>query len=107
MSKPVELEAHQCDDHNVMAAQERIKEFVKSMEDCPLLDGVSVKDVEVDTSKTKINHGLGRKPEGWIITKNDASYVVFETTYDDDAEKEIHLNLVSTGSGSTIDLWVY
>ena len=55
-----------------------VKKFVQPLEDNPLLDGRLIEDIEfVGITTTTINHGLGRKPIGWIIVDKAGAGNIF------------------------------
>lgn len=68
-----------------------------------LPEGQAVKDVAMVAGEAKvIRHGLGRTPQGWIVTRRHDGYALpLETGRDART-----LTLSSTNDG-TIDLWVF
>ena len=45
----------------------------------PFASGNRVQDVELTTADTIVDHGLEQKPEGWIILKQNAAQVIYES----------------------------
>ena len=45
----------------------------------PLMEGVHKKGVAVGTASVEVNHGLGRKPQGFIVTLQDGSGVTYKS----------------------------
>ena len=45
----------------------------------PFASGNRVQDVEITTADTIVDHGLEQAPEGWIILKQDAAQVIYES----------------------------
>ena len=45
----------------------------------PFASGNRVQDVEISLAGTNVAHGLEQKPEGWIILKQNAAQVIYES----------------------------
>ena len=45
----------------------------------PFASGNRVQDQEITTSDTIVDHGLEQAPEGWIILKQNAAQVIYES----------------------------
>ena len=45
----------------------------------PFASGNRVQDVEITTSDTIVDHGLEQAPEGWIILKQNAAQIIYES----------------------------
>ncbi len=71
----------------------------------PLIHGHFLNNVRVATGANTINHGLGVKLQGYIVTLNSAAV----TFYDSQASNQMpHLTLILNASGSaTISLYVF
>ncbi len=92
-------------DQDVELFQANVKDFVKALEDNPLLDGVLIEDVEfVGAALTVVvNHKLARKPRGWIIT--DFQALAGTGVVRDDWNAQ---TLTLTASAACdLDLWVF
>ena len=85
--------------------QANMKNFAKSLEDNPLLDGVLIEDVEFTGAVTVvINHKLGRKARGWFPTDFEAlagTGVIRDADWDDKT-----LTLTSSAA-CDLDLWIF
>ncbi len=46
----------------------------------PFASGNRVQDVDITTADTIVDHGLEQTPEGWIILKQNAAQVIYEST---------------------------
>lgn len=104
--KPVELETHQADDRDLMAAQARIKEFAQAIEDCPLIDGALVEGVEMAATGLKtIEHRLGRKPIGWMVARQNA-YAFFREETDGNSIPE-KVILIRSTHAVTANFWFF
>ena len=45
----------------------------------PFASGNRVQDQEITTSDTIVDHGLEQAPEGWIVLKQNAAQVIYES----------------------------
>tara|TARA_R110000796_G_scaffold7338_6_gene25238 strand:- start:8145 stop:8459 length:315 start_codon:yes stop_codon:yes gene_type:complete len=45
----------------------------------PFASGNRVQDVDITTADTIVDHGLEQAPEGWIILKQNAAQVIYES----------------------------
>ncbi len=66
-----------------------------------VLDGILLKNIDIATSSTAVNHGLGRAPEGYIVVRANAGATVHQISANSSA-----LNLQASTS-VTVDLWVF
>lgn len=67
----------------------------------PMNDGTLLEDQVITTSDTPLNHGLGRRPVGYLIVTKNAAEDVYQT-----AMTENFLTLKATGS-VTVNVWVF
>ena len=51
--------------------QDAVQATFASLNLCPLLDGVLLRDVSIPNVNTKVPHTLGRVPLGYIVTKSN------------------------------------
>lgn len=72
----------------------------------PILSGVQLKRITLATGANSINHKLGRKLQGWIITRWIGSSASVYDTQDSNSMPELTLNLTSSGTVS-VDIYVY
>ena len=71
----------------------------------PFASGNRVQDVEVTTSDTIVDHGLDQAPEGWIVLKQDAAQVIYQSaTVNDFPETTI---ILKAGGTVTADLFFF
>ena len=71
----------------------------------PFASGNRVQDVEVTTSDTIVDHGLDQAPEGWIILKQNAAQVIYQSaTVNDFPETTI---ILKAGGTVTADLFFF
>jgi len=71
----------------------------------PFASGNRVQDIDLNTSDSYVNHGLDYKPEGWIVLKQDAAQVVYESsTANDFPDRFI---IMKAGGTVTADLFFF
>lgn len=71
----------------------------------PLANGILLKNVELISGATVVNHKLGRKLQGWLVTRLRNNVVVFDSQ---DANPNPALTLVLNSTGATtVDLYVF
>ena len=71
----------------------------------PFASGNRVQDQDLDTSDTIVDHGLEQKPEGWIVLKQNAAQVIYESaTVNDFPETTI---ILKAGGTVTADLFFF
>lgn len=71
----------------------------------PLTRGVQLKEVPLVVGPNVINHRLGRKLQGWIITRKRAAGSFYDTQ-DINQSPELTLNL-NSDAAVIVDIWVY
>lgn len=87
----------------LLSIQDAVDDALRSLQR-PIVDGVYLRDVAVSTSAVNVPHGLGRRWNGYIVTRRSASVGVYDGSGTSEPMREI--NLVATGS-ATVDLWVF
>lgn len=71
----------------------------------PLNKGIILSNVVLTTGSNTVNHKLGRKLQGWVITRIRSNATVYDTQ---DLNNTPQLNLLLTASGNvTVDLLVF
>lgn len=69
----------------------------------PFLDGVSVR-VALANGANVVSHKLGRKPQGWFLTRKDAAVHVYETN----AAPFTATSILLTASASVnVTIWIF
>lgn len=68
----------------------------------PLNDGILLQSVALASGVTVVNHRLGRKLVGWMVTDRDGAASVYRSA----AKNELTLTLTSSGA-ITVDLFVF
>lgn len=74
-----------------------------------IIDGVLVKDIELANGVNRVNHTLGRLPEGWIIVDRNSPATVFKTVPTSAANTITDSSTISlTSSGAvTVSIWFF
>jgi hypothetical protein len=71
----------------------------------PFASGNRVQDLDITTADTIVDHGLEQAPEGWIVLKQDAAQVIYESaTANDFPETTI---IMKAGGAVTADLFFF
>ena len=71
----------------------------------PVTQGLLLKNVFLVAGINNINHLLGRKLQGWIVTRISASFVLYDSQ-DSNPMPELTLQLFSTAAAK-VDLYVF
>ena len=71
----------------------------------PFASGNRIQDVEITTADTIVDHGLEQKPEGWIILKQNAAQVIYESATVNDFSKTTVI--LKAGGTVTCDLFFF
>ena len=86
--------------------QENVEQVLTPILNSPIIDGVLVKDVDVGTSDTVVNHKLGRSPLGWIVVKRNENAVIYESATTNNNRDKF---LILKASSATTDtyFWIF
>jgi hypothetical protein len=87
-------------------AQTLLKNWSDVVSDVELLDRSFIKGIKISTPfvgfyTTKVNHKLGRKPEGWLLCGQDTL-----TTVASGASDESTITLVAAAP-CTVSIWIF
>ena len=92
-------------EQEVTRLQSHLKTVLNPLLELPISDGVLIKDLTVNTTDTLIEHKLGRKPEGFLITGLKSNSVIYESaTANDEAASLIILIASAT---ATADIYFF
>ncbi len=99
------LERQHTEDQDSELFQQNVKNFVKRLEDNPLLDGVLIENI-VFSGAVTVNqaHKLGRKPRGWIITDLTGGLVDVARNVGDFDDKFLSL---AASAACVVSVWVF
>jgi len=99
------LEKQHTGDQDLELFQNNIKDFVKVLEDNPLLDGRFIEDIVFSGAVTvNVQHKLDRKPRGWILTDLTGGLVDVARNVGDWNDKFLSL---AASAACTISIWVF
>ena len=86
--------------------QENIEQVLKPILNSAIIDGVLIKDIDVGTSDTIVNHKLGRPPLGWLIVKRNENAVIYESATTNNDRNRF---LILQASSATTDtyFWIF
>jgi len=87
----------------LQAVVNSIVDFVRPLEQNPILDFRIIQDVTITTSATDIQHKLGRAWQGWFVVSRTNGVVPYETTQTDTTK---YLTLIAASS-TTVDIYVF
>lgn len=82
---------------------QRVGDLLNTIRGISFLDGTLLEGVALTTSAKAVQHGLGRKPLGYLILTQDAAAVVREA-------KQSRTSTTFTLTASTtvtVDIWVF
>ncbi len=89
----------------VTRLQSHIKTTISHLLELPISDGVLIKDLSIETTDTRVNHGLGRTYEGFIITRLQSNAVIYESSSTND-DKNLFI-LLKGSSAATADIYFF
>lgn len=93
------------DDQEVTRLQSHLKTVLNPLLELPISDGVLIKDLTINTADTLIEHKLGRRPEGFLITRLKSNSVIYESaTANNEATRLIILIASAT---ATADIYFF
>jgi hypothetical protein len=64
--------------------QREVREALQGVKRDPLTSFSVRKDVSIATTDTKVAHGMGKIPSGWMLTDKTANAVVWRVAWDDE-----------------------
>lgn len=91
------------EDRTIAEIQRNIDDYTRQLSINPFLTGNLIKGVVVTTASVRVNHGLDREFQGYIITNKTANANVYRLD-GGDPTKEIILDSSAT---VTVDIWVF
>ena len=92
--------------------QDNIEQVLNPVIDSRIVDGVYIKEVDLSTADTFVEHKLGREPLGFIVVRKFAAGDVFESLTDSsgdnyDRKKFINFQVSGTTSMSNVYFWIF
>lgn len=95
----------QSDSEQLLSVQTRWASILNPLLSNPLLNGVVLKQVQLASGSNIINHKLGRKLQGFIITRQRGPANIYDTQ-DNNSMPDLTLHLESSASVSC-DIYVF
>ena len=86
----------------ISADNARTRLALAEIEDLPFFNGHFI-DAAVTTTATEFSHKLGRRWQGYFVTRCDAAIMVFDATSSNDTK---YIKLDASGSGN-IRIWIF
>lgn len=96
----------QSEDAALGRLQTRWKASLDPLVDLPLLQGVLLKNVSLQSGANVVDHRLGRAPQGYLVTRVQGAATSLYDTQAANPRPQLTLNLVSSAA-ATVDLWVF
>ena len=87
----------------LVSMQDSAAEALRSVQQ-PIVDGVLLRDVVINNFSADINHGLGRRWNGYVVTRSNNGLAIFDGTGSPDPK--VAISLLSTND-TVVDLWVF
>lgn len=92
----------QSDSRELSQLQTSWSAIISPVIDSPLNNGIFLKDIALISGTTIVNHRLGRKPQGWMITDINAAATIYKS------QPFNPLTLILTSSAVvTVNLYVF
>ena len=92
-------------EQEVTRLQSHLKTVLNPLLELPISDGVLIKDLTVNTTDTLIEHKLGRKPEGFLITGLKSNSVIYESATANNAAARLIILIAS--ATATADIYFF
>jgi len=89
----------------VTRLQSHIKTALNPLLELPISDGILIKGLSIETTDTRVNHGLGREYEGFIITRLQSNAVIYESSTTN-GNKNLFILLKGSGA-ATVDIYFF
>lgn len=89
----------------VTRLQSHIKTALNPLLELPISDGILIKGLSIETADTRVNHGLGREYEGFIITRLQSNAVIYESSTIN-GDKNLFILLKGSGA-ATADIYFF
>jgi hypothetical protein len=70
----------------------------------PLVNGVQLKEISLIMGSNTINHKLGRKPQGYLVT---AMYDAYADIYNEPSPTPIKSIVLNASAPTVVDIYVY
>ena len=88
-------------DGDIAKLQDNVEYVLEPIIQSSIIDGVQLNNVEVLPTDTRINHGLGRTPQGYIVVDRNANLNVWTVSLGKQTM------VLRSASPVTVSLWIY
>lgn len=88
-------------DYSVNEFQNQVKNFSLPVENCDLIDGVLLENINLEIGANTVYHKLNRQPIGWIVCDSTGGSIINRTAWN---EETISLN---SFIATTVKLWIF
>lgn len=90
-------------------AQLPAQQAAQSFNAIPFASGVWVKGAVIGTTDTVVNHGLGRTPQGYLVTRIQGNAAAFKESAaaNQPTDKTRQYAFIASGSSVTLDIWFF
>lgn len=105
MPNPTSIPKVQTDDRNINQLQQNLSTALTPVLQNPIVNGIILKDVTLASGDNTINTGLGRKLQGWFLTRVNASTSVFDKQ-STNTMPELTL-ILNSSAGALVDVYVF
>ena len=90
--------------------QDNIEQSLTPVIDSRIVDGVYIKEVNLSTADTFVEHKLGREPLGFIVVRKFAAGDIFESLTDSSGnnyDRKKFINIKASTSLSNVYFWIF
>ena len=90
--------------------QDNIEQTINPVLDSRIVDGVYIKEVNLSTADTFVEHKLGREPLGFIVVRKFAAGDIFESLTDSSGnnyDRKKFINIKASTSLSNVYFWIF
>lgn len=93
-------------DRAVNQLQENVEQVLSPIIDKEIIDGILIKDIELTTGQDNhINHLLGKTLTGYLITRQKASAIIWDSQ--DSNTSQSRTLILNCSANVTVSLWVF
>lgn len=83
--------------------QQAVAKVLDRVSDVPFMDGKLLSGISILVGVNEINHGLGRIPQGWFVTRMGAAGY---TELNEESRNSISI-ILSASATTTVDIWMF
>jgi hypothetical protein len=90
--------------------QDNIEQSLTPVIDSRIVDGVYIKEIDLSTSDTLVEHKLGREPLGFLVVRKFATGDVYESLTDasgNNYDRNKFINIKASTTLSNVYLWIF